>query len=114
MVALPAAPNEANWMLTSTAKYTGYLSVHAVSKEASQRRTSPGAPSDVFGPVSDAPTGTTANAEVENAVVLSGEQCNKTQVCLRWENAQISGMDSHKKARDPVEGQVSNACARDC
>jgi hypothetical protein len=65
-----------------TAKGTGSLSVPVASEEAAQRRTSPGAPGDVSGPMGGTPTTTTpSNAQVEK-VVFTGERRNKTPVCV--------------------------------
>jgi hypothetical protein len=56
----PAASKYPSGTLKPTAKGTSSVPVPAASKEAASRRTSPGAPSDVSGPLSVAPIGTTS------------------------------------------------------
>jgi hypothetical protein len=72
-----------------TAKGTGSLSVPVVSKEAAQRRTSPGAPGDVSGPMGGTPTSTTPSSAQVEKVVPPGERRNKTPVY-------VSGVKNHR------------------
>jgi hypothetical protein len=76
----PAAPKKLSGTLKPTAKGTSYAPVPAASKEAASRRTSPGAPGDVSGPLSVAPIGTTSKTAQVDKVVPHGERCNKSPV----------------------------------
>jgi hypothetical protein len=63
-----------------TAKGTGSLSVPVASKEVAERRTSPGAPGDVSGPMGCTPTITTPPSAQMEKVVPPGERRKKTPV----------------------------------
>jgi hypothetical protein len=63
-----------------TAKGTGSPSVPVATKEAAQRRTSPGAPGDVAGPTGGSHTSTTPTSAKVEKVVPPGERRNKTPV----------------------------------
>jgi hypothetical protein len=60
-------------------------SEHAVSQETAPRRTS----SDVSGPMSGVPVGTTTNAHVDSASLPAGERSNKTPIF-------ITGVDGNR------------------
>jgi hypothetical protein len=68
----PAAPNKPSGTLKPTAKVSGTAPVPATSTEAAQRHKSPGAPCDVSGPLSIAPTGTTSSAQVVEVIAPGG------------------------------------------
>jgi hypothetical protein len=76
----PAAPKKQSGTLKLTAKGTSTAPVPAASMEAAQRHTYPGAPDDVFGPLSVAPIGTTSSTNQVDKVVPPGERRNKTPV----------------------------------
>jgi hypothetical protein len=80
LISHPTALNKPSGPPKLTAKGTGSLSVPVVSKEAAQRRTSPGAPGDVSGPMGGKPTSTTPSSAQVEKVVPPGERRNKTPV----------------------------------
>jgi hypothetical protein len=89
----PPAPKNPSGTLKPTAKDTSSAPVPAVSKEAASRRTSPGAPGDVSGPLNVAPVGTTSTTAQVDKVVPTGELRNKTPV-------QVSGVKNTRKFLD--------------
>jgi hypothetical protein len=76
----PAAPTKPSGTLKPTAKGTSSAPVPAASKKAASRRTSPGAPGDVSGPLNVAPIGTTSTTAQVDKVVPPGKRRNKTPV----------------------------------
>jgi hypothetical protein len=93
----PAAPKKLSGTLKPTAKGTSSAPVPAASKEAASRRTSPGAPGDVSGPLSVRPIGTTPTTAQVDKVVSPGERRNKTPVYVSGErNVQIPGLNSRE------------------
>jgi hypothetical protein len=80
LISHPTALNKPSGPPNPTAKGTGSLSVPVASKEAAQRRTSPGAPGDVSGPMGGTPTSTTSSSAQVEKVVPPGERRNKTPV----------------------------------
>jgi hypothetical protein len=80
LISHPTALNKPSGPPKPTAKSTGSLSVPVASKEAAQRRTSPGATAAVSGPMVDTPTSTTSSSAQVEKVVPPGERRNKTPV----------------------------------
>jgi hypothetical protein len=73
----PTALNKPRRPPKLTAKDTGSRSVPVASKEAAQRRTSPGAPGDVSRPMGGMPTSTTPSSAQVEKVVPPGESVTK-------------------------------------
>jgi hypothetical protein len=92
-------------------EYQHCASTRCSSMEAPSRRTSPGAPGDVSGPLSVALIGTTSSTAQVEKVVPSGQTHNKTPVNLSGViNALIRGPDSRQvrqEARGPDEKEIS-------
>jgi hypothetical protein len=80
LISHPTALNKPSGPPEPTAKGTGSLSVPVASKEAAQRRTSPGAHSDVSGPMGGTPTSNTSSSAQVEKVVPPGERRNKPPV----------------------------------
>jgi hypothetical protein len=80
LITHPTSLNKPSGPPKLTAKVTGSPSVPVASKEAAQRRTSPGAPGDVSGPMGGTPTSTTPSSAQMEKVVPPGERRNKTPV----------------------------------
>jgi hypothetical protein len=103
----PTAPKKPSGTLKQRAKFTSSVTLPAVSKEADARRTPPGAPGDVSGPLSVEPIGTTSSTAQVDKVVPNGERRNKTPVHVPGViNAQIPGADSREvqeQTRSPDE-----------
>jgi hypothetical protein len=69
----PSAPEKPSGTLKPTAKCTSSAPVPAASKEETSRRTSPGAPGDLSGPLSVASIATTSTTAQVDKVVPPGE-----------------------------------------
>jgi hypothetical protein len=74
----PAPPHLTSQVSRSSTQSRVPTALAAASNEAAQRRSCPGVPGDMSGPVNDALTGTTPNAQEEKKVVPRGGE----QECL--------------------------------
>jgi hypothetical protein len=80
LITHPTALNKPSGLPKLTTKCTGSPSVHFASKEVAERRTSPGAPGDVYGPMGGTPTSTTPSSAQVEKVVPPGDRRNQTPV----------------------------------
>jgi hypothetical protein len=94
----PVASKEPSGTLKSTTKGTSSAPIPAASTEAASRRTSPGAPGDLSGPLSVTPIGTTPTTAQVDKVVPPGERRNKTPVY-------VSGVKSTRKFLDWIRAR---------
>jgi hypothetical protein len=95
LVTQPAVPKKPSGPLKPTANGTVILPAIAVSMEATLRRTSPGIPSEVSGPMSGPPAETTTPSSQVDKAVPPGERRNKTPVY-------VSGVTDTRKFLDWV------------
>jgi hypothetical protein len=111
----PTALNKPSGTPKLTAKGTGPLSVPVASKEAAQRRTSPGEPGSVSGPMGGTPTSTTSSSAQVEKVVPPGEWRKKPGIRFRGEEfSHLFVMGSHEvrdQACGPYERRVPHAGA---
>jgi hypothetical protein len=93
VLAGPVAQCEPSGSLTPTA-IDSDLSESAVSPETAKRRMS----SDMFGPRSDKPNGTTTNAQLTNTCLAAGQRANKTPIFITGMTPVLSWPDCGRLA----------------